>query len=115
LEWPGQEHGGLYVSGDTVFFGGIKNIARRFQVSVAVIHFGGVKFAVSGPARYTLTSAAGLQVARALRARTVVPIHFEGWSHFRTPRSDIESTFAAAGMADALRFPAPGIPTELEL
>jgi L-ascorbate metabolism protein UlaG (beta-lactamase superfamily) len=115
LEWPGQEHGGLYVSGDTVFFGGIKKIARRFQVSVAVIHFGGVKFAVSGPARYTLTSAAGLQVARALRARTVVPIHFEGWSHFRTPRAEIESTFDAAGMADALRFPPPGIPIELEV
>jgi len=31
--------------------------------------------------------------AQATNARTVVPTHYEGWSHFRTPRSEIDSTF----------------------
>ena len=31
LEWPGQEFGGLYISGDTVWFGGIEDVARRFR------------------------------------------------------------------------------------
>jgi L-ascorbate metabolism protein UlaG (beta-lactamase superfamily) len=115
LEWSGQEHGALYFSGDTVYFGGIDKIAGRFQVSAAVIHFGGVRFRASGPARYTFNAAEGLRAAQALNARTVVPIHFEGWSHFRTPRSEIESTFAAAGKADTLRWPAPGQPLELDV
>jgi L-ascorbate metabolism protein UlaG (beta-lactamase superfamily) len=106
---PGQH------SGDTVDFGGIDKIAGRFQVSVAVIHFGGVRFAVSGPARYTFNAAGGLRAAAAVRARTVVPIHFDGCSHFCTPRSEIDSTFAAAGKADTLRWPAPGQPLELEV
>ncbi len=115
LEWAGQEHGGLYFSGDTVYFGGIDRIARRFQVSVAVIHFGGVRFTASGPARYTFNAAEGLRAAQALNARTVVPIHFEGWSHFRTPRPEIESTFAAGGKAEMLQWPVAGQRLELEV
>jgi L-ascorbate metabolism protein UlaG (beta-lactamase superfamily) len=115
LEWAGQQHGALYVSGDTVYFGGIDRIARRFQVSVAMIHFGGVRFAVSGPARYTFNAAEGLRAAKTLRATTVVPIHFEGWSHMRTPRSEIDATFATAGMAETLRWPTPGHALDLEV
>jgi L-ascorbate metabolism protein UlaG (beta-lactamase superfamily) len=115
LEWPGQTHGGLYVSGDTVWFGGIERIAGRFQVGVAMLHFGGVRFLISGPARYTFDAAEGLRAATELKARTVVPVHYEGWSHFRTPRSTIESTFSAAGKADLLHWAVPGQPTELEV
>jgi L-ascorbate metabolism protein UlaG (beta-lactamase superfamily) len=115
LEWAGQQHGALYISGDTVYFRGIDRIARRFRVSVAVIHFGGVRFAVSGPARYTFNSAEGLRVAQTLGATTVVPIHFEGWSHMRTPRSEIDATFATAGKAEALHWPTPGQPLDLEV
>jgi L-ascorbate metabolism protein UlaG (beta-lactamase superfamily) len=115
LEWAGQEHGGLYVSGDTVYFGGIDKIARRLQVSVAVLHLGGVRFAASGPAQYTFDAAGGLRATRALKAHAVVPIHLEGWSHFRTPRSEIDAAFAAAGLADRLRWPVTGQPLELEV
>src|SRR5258708_494055 len=59
LEWPGQRHGGFYISGDTVYFRGIDRIARRFKISVAILHLGGVRFAASGPARYTLNSVEG--------------------------------------------------------
>jgi L-ascorbate metabolism protein UlaG (beta-lactamase superfamily) len=115
LEWAGQQHGALYISGDTVYFGGIDTIARRFQVSVAVIHFGGVRFAVSGPVRYTFNATGGLRAAQTLQARTVLPIHFEGWSHFRTPRSEIDAAFAAVGKAEMLRWPIPGQPLDLEV
>jgi L-ascorbate metabolism protein UlaG (beta-lactamase superfamily) len=115
LEWPGQQHGPLYISGDSVFFNGIDKIASRFPVSAAVIHFGGVRFPISGPARYTFDAAEGLRTAQTLRARTVVPIHYEGWSHFRTPRPSIESAFAAAGKADLLSWPIPGRAVDLEV
>ena len=115
LEWPAQRHGALYISGDTVYFGGIQKIARRFRVSVAVLHLGGVRFTASGPARYTFNSDEGARAAKTMRARTVVPIHFEGWSHFRTPKPDVEKAFAAAGMPDALRWLEPGKPQELDV
>ena len=78
-----------------------------------MLHFGGVRFLVSGPARYTFNAAEGLRAATVLKARTVVPIHFDGWSHFCTPRDAIDSTFAAEGTADMLRWPVLGEPIQL--
>jgi L-ascorbate metabolism protein UlaG (beta-lactamase superfamily) len=36
LQWEGQEHGVLYISGDTVFFRGIRQIAKRFRIGTAL-------------------------------------------------------------------------------
>lgn len=55
LTWEGQRHGALYLSGDTVWFKGVAEVAQRFDVGTFVPFLGGVRFAVSGPARYTLT------------------------------------------------------------
>ena len=57
LEWPGQRHGALWISGDTVYFGGVAEIGGRFNVGTALIHLGGVRFPITGPARYTMNAA----------------------------------------------------------
>ncbi|HEX5438313.1 MAG TPA: MBL fold metallo-hydrolase [Gemmatimonadaceae bacterium] len=57
------------------------------------------------------------QAGRALLGRAgrvlTVPLHYEGWEHFSESRTDIASAFAAAGMAERLRWPQAGQPTEL--
>lgn len=35
-------------------------------------------------------------MCRLLRPRTVIPVHYEGWTHFRHGRDAIEREFAAA-------------------
>jgi L-ascorbate metabolism protein UlaG (beta-lactamase superfamily) len=115
LEWPGQEHGALYVSGDTVYHGRLEEIRQRFQLSVGILHFGGVQFPISGPARYTMTAAAGLKLAKMLDLRTVVPIHFEDWAHFREPQGKIAEVFASAGRGLLLQWPRRGEAIEVEV
>jgi L-ascorbate metabolism protein UlaG (beta-lactamase superfamily) len=105
LEWPGQLHGGLYISGDTVYFGALDEIGRRHKVSAGMFHFGAVRFPISGPARFTMNAAEGVRLARSLGLRTLVPIHFEDWTHFREPAGRITETFAEAGEGDMLRWP----------
>ena len=39
-----------------------------------------------------------------LRARRVVPVHYEGWAHFTEGRDDLEAAFAAAGLSDRLQW-----------
>ncbi|MBM0237551.1 hypothetical protein JNW88_10965 [Micromonospora sp. ATA32] len=51
LRWPGQRHGALWISGDTVLYGGVRAVARRLRVGTAVLHLGGVRFPVTGPVR----------------------------------------------------------------
>ena len=46
----GQEHGVLWISGDTVLYDGVREVAGRLRVDVALLHLGGVQFPVTGPA-----------------------------------------------------------------
>ena len=94
--WDGQRHGVLWISGDTVLYNGVRQVAERLQVSTAVLHLGGVRFPITGPLRYTMTGADAVELCRLLRPRTVIPLHYEGWKHFRDERPAVERAFARA-------------------
>jgi L-ascorbate metabolism protein UlaG (beta-lactamase superfamily) len=96
LRWEGQEQGVLWISGDTVLYDGVLQVADRFQVDTALLHLGGVRFPVSGPVRYTMTAQEAVELCRVVRPRTAIPIHYEGWKHFRQGREAIEREFASA-------------------
>jgi L-ascorbate metabolism protein UlaG (beta-lactamase superfamily) len=115
LEWEGQSDGALWLSGDTVWFSGIPEIAERFGVGTAIVNLGGVRFPVTGPARYTMNAAEAIRVARELELRTLVPLHYEGWKHFRQGRVDLERAFAEAGIEDRVRWLEPAAPVTIEV
>jgi L-ascorbate metabolism protein UlaG (beta-lactamase superfamily) len=96
LRWDGQEHGVLWISGDTVLYDGVRQVAERLEVDTALVHLGGVRFPVSGPVHYTMTAAQAVELCGLIRPRTVIPIHYEGWKHFREGREAIEREFAKA-------------------
>ena len=96
LRWPGQPHGVLWISGDTVLYDGVRQVADRLTVDTAVLHLGGVRFGITGPVRYTMTAREAVELCALLRPRTVLPVHYEGWRHFREGRQAIEDAFAAA-------------------
>jgi L-ascorbate metabolism protein UlaG (beta-lactamase superfamily) len=96
LRWDGQEHGVLWISGDTVLYDGVRAVADRLEVGTAVVHLGGVRFPVSGPLRYTMTAAEAVELCGLVKPRSVIPIHYEGWKHFRQGREAVEVEFANA-------------------
>jgi L-ascorbate metabolism protein UlaG (beta-lactamase superfamily) len=109
LEWEGQRHGALWISGDTVYYRGVAEVGQRFEVGTALIHMGGVRFAISGPARYTMNAREAARVADEFGLTTLLPIHYEGWKHFREGRADAERTFADAGITDRVHWLAAGV------
>jgi L-ascorbate metabolism protein UlaG (beta-lactamase superfamily) len=96
LRWDGQEHGAVWITGDTVLYHGVSEVASRLDVGTAIVHLGGVRFPVSGPVRYTMNAREAVELCRLLDPATIIPIHYEGWKHFRQGREAIERTFAAA-------------------
>ena len=96
LRWEGQEHGALWITGDTVLYDGVREVAARVDVDIALLHLGGVRFPVSGPARYTMTAREAVELCGLMRPRIAVPIHYEGWTHFRQGREEIERELAKA-------------------
>jgi L-ascorbate metabolism protein UlaG (beta-lactamase superfamily) len=115
LGWPGQAHGVLWISGDTVLYDGVRQVAERLTVDTAVLHLGAVQFGITGPVRYTMTAREAVDLCRVLRPRTVLPVHYDGWGHFREGRQAIEREFAAAGpdVGSTLRWLPLGRPVTL--
>jgi L-ascorbate metabolism protein UlaG (beta-lactamase superfamily) len=96
LRWEGQRHGALWITGDTVLYDGVREVPTRVAVGTALLHLGGVRFPVTGPLRYTMTAADAVELLRLVQPRTAIPIHYEGWKHFRQGRAAIETEFARA-------------------
>jgi L-ascorbate metabolism protein UlaG (beta-lactamase superfamily) len=115
LRWDGQDHGVLWISGDTVLYDGVRQVCDRLDVDVALLHLGGVRFPITGPIRYTMTIDDALTLCAELRPRLAVPVHYEGWSHFREGGDAIEAALADAPpeIAQAFRRLPLGEPTTL--
>lgn len=96
LRWPGQEHGVLWISGDTVLYDGVRRVAERFEVDTAIVHLGAVRFPITGPIRYSMTIRDAIELVGLIQPREVVPVHHEGWSHFSEGRDVVERTLAEA-------------------
>ena len=95
LRWDGQRNGALWFTGDTVLYRGVREVADRIQVGTMLPHLGGVRFPITGPIRYSMTARQAVRLCDLVRPRTTIPVHYEGWQHFREPRAAIERAFAA--------------------
>jgi L-ascorbate metabolism protein UlaG (beta-lactamase superfamily) len=115
LRWEGQQHGALWVSGDTVLYDDVRAVATRADVGTVLLHLGAVQFGVTGPLKYTMAGEDGVELCEQIRPHTILPVHYEGWSHFREGREGIEKAFAAAPPAvrDALHWLPIGKPEDI--
>ncbi len=110
---PGAPPSAVYVSGDTVWYEGVAEVARRFPVRVAVLFMGAARVREVGSAHLTFTADEAVEAARAFSEATVVPLHYEGWAHYSESRATIERAFAHAGLDNRLRFAPAGRTVDL--
>jgi L-ascorbate metabolism protein UlaG (beta-lactamase superfamily) len=113
LEWASAD-GAIYVSGDTVWYDGVAEVARRFRVSTAVLFLGAAVIPAKGRAPLTMTAEEAVLAARALTPKHVLPIHYEGWAHLSQGKEEVAGAFAAAGLSEKLVWLRSGRPTSLE-
>jgi L-ascorbate metabolism protein UlaG (beta-lactamase superfamily) len=103
----------IYVTGDTVWFDGTAEVARRFTPRVVVLFAGAARS--RGPFSLTMNTNDTLETAHAFPSATIVPVHYEGWAHFSESRSDLEKSFDALGVRSRLKVLEPGVATEVRL
>ena len=97
LTWEGQQHGALWISGDTVLFGGVRGVRDAHRRR----HCRGAPRAVfasrsPGPVKYSMNVADAVDLCGLVKPHTVVPVHYEGWSHFAQGRRPVEDQLAQA-------------------
>ena len=112
IEFDNQQGGVLYISGDTVYFKGIKQIAERFKINQALIHLGGVQFPyLSGFGRYTFDAKQAIKAINDLDPKIVIPVHNSGWTHFKEDRAAGKNRLDSAGLDCEFIWLSPGVKT----
>ena len=98
----------LYVSGDTVWYEGIADVAKRFSIRTAILHLGAAHVPEVGPFHLTMTADEAVQAAHSFSDAMIIPVHYEGWAHFSEGRVQIEDAFQKAGLSHRLRWAEAG-------
>lgn len=104
--------GPIYITGDTVWFDGVAEVARRFRCGVVLPFAGAAE--TRGPFHLTMDTNDTIETARAFADAVIVPLHTEGWAHFRQSGEDLRKSFDLLGFGPRLRLLEPGVPTVLE-
>ena len=96
----------IYVTGDTVWFDGVAQVARRFRIGPVLLFAGAAR--TRGPFDLTMDTNDAIETAHAFPDAAIVPVHADGWAHLTQSRADIEKAFAAFGLGSRLRLLEPG-------
>ena len=111
LTFGDQRDHAIYITGDTVWYEGVAEVAKRFDVSVVLAFTGAAQ--TRGPVSLTMTANDAIETARAFPHATIVPVHHQGWAHFTQSQDDVIQAFAAAGLSDRLHPLELGVATTL--
>jgi len=114
IEWDGQENGCIYISGDTVLFEGIYELAEKKKVDIAILHLGAGAFPyLKRNLRVTMNGEEAVETTKLLNPKMVIPIHYEGWWHFRQTTKSLKNEIEKSGQNDKFLWLESGIETEL--
>ncbi len=115
LDWEGQQNGALWVTGDTVLYPGLREVPQRIDIGSMVMHLGAVRFAyLTGRFRYTMDARESVDLLELVDPAAIVPVHYEGWTHFKQGRAAAEPVLSASRFADRVHWVDPGEATEFE-
>ncbi len=103
----------IYVTGDTVWYEGVAEVARHHRVGLVLLFAGAAK--TRGPFHLTMDANDAIETAHAFPNAVVVPVHYEGWAHFSQSADDLVQSFKALGIGSRLRLLTPGVATAVEL
>jgi len=91
----------IYLTGDTVYYEGVKEVSERFNPQYVFAFAGSVK--AMGLIYITMNENDLVDCAHAFRDAAIIPIHYEGWSHYSGTIHPAQKVFEVLGIADKLR------------
>ena len=104
LNYGGDKQGGVYITGDTVWFEGVQEVSKRFDIAIVIAFLGAAVVKNVGPDHLTMTAAEAVKLAKHFKNAVIIPLHFEGWGHFTESKPEIETAFRDAGLSDRLMW-----------
>jgi len=92
----GESRTALWVTGDTVLYPPLRQVAADLDIDVAIVNAGGVRFGITGPLRYTMNGREAVELIHLASPRVAALAHYDGWSHFRDGEEGLSAALDAA-------------------
>ena len=93
----------LYITGDTLMYDGVHEIARRHpDIDTCAIHLGGTT--LPGGLMVTMDGKQGADLVELVRPKQVVPVHYDDYTVFKSPLADFTREMEARGLADLVSY-----------
>ena len=109
-EQPGDS---IYITGDTVWYEGIAEVARHFAPKLVILFAGGAE--PRGAFHMTMDSNDAIETAHAFPQARIAAAHTEGWAHFTESAAELAQSFATLGLGERFVRLEPGRAAPLRL
>jgi hypothetical protein len=96
----------LYVTGDTVWYEGVAEVARRCRPRAVLLFAGAAR--TRGAIHLTMDANDALETAAAFPHARLFAAHTDGWAHFTESGEALERAFATVGLGGRLTMLRPG-------
>jgi L-ascorbate metabolism protein UlaG (beta-lactamase superfamily) len=103
----------IYVTGDTVWYSGVAEVAKRFPPRLVIVFAGAAK--PRGPFHVTMDNNDAIETAHAFPQARILAIHNSGWAHFTETQADAVQGFTTLGVRERLQTMDPGDTLSLQL
>ncbi|SDI76911.1 MBL fold metallo-hydrolase [Mucilaginibacter gossypii] len=112
LQVNGSKEFSLYITGDTVFYEGVLEVAKRFDPDYVFIFAGAAK--PKGPFNVTMDTNDAIDTAFCFPRARIIPLHHEGWSHYTEGAEVLATAFSVLDIGSRLMILEKGQPTRLK-
>ncbi|AJW96527.1 MBL fold metallo-hydrolase [Burkholderia gladioli] len=102
----------IYVTGDTVWYEGTADIAKRYSPKLVILFTGAAE--PRGRFQMTMDSNDALAAAHAFPNASILAVHNEGWRHNTENADELAAVFQALGVGTRLTALERGKPTRFE-
>ncbi|MGC3973664.1 MAG: MBL fold metallo-hydrolase [Nitrospira sp.] len=92
----------IYITGDTLVYDGLREIARRYRyLDQAILHLGGTR--ILG-VLLTMDAAQGVEMLRLIEPKIAIPIHYNDYTVFRSPLSEFQQQVREQGWERTVQY-----------
>jgi L-ascorbate metabolism protein UlaG (beta-lactamase superfamily) len=99
---PNNKLSRLYITGDTLVYNQIKEIAKRFNdVDIALLHLGGTR--ILG-ILVTMDAKQGIKMFNIINPKVAIPIHYNDYDVFKSPLDDFRNEMVKAGLDKCVSY-----------
>lgn len=98
----------IYFSGDTIYLPELKKIKEQYNIKAAICNVGVAMGPPnenhSEPYKITMDGKDAATLATDLDAETIVPLHFEAWTHFAQNEDALKKDLQDSGVIDKVKW-----------